>query len=276
MNIKHYNVHPAVYFFVAALLMAYFFPREAKFKYQFYEGKPWKYGLLTASTNFPIYKTDSEVKEEQDSVMKKFQPYYRVHSKVETSEIDKLRADYNQKLNQKVNATYMRYIEDMLRQLYDKGIVSPQDLEEMKEKQYTNVNLLQNNVSFSHYVSDFFTVKTAYEFIINNCPAKLNKSLLQSCDINNYLTENVTYDRRGMPVENSFMQYKIPTRQDIGHISVAFESSYEETGPYGAKSIGEVVINTPLPALADAVYNATGKRFCELPITPEQIAMAAK
>ena len=194
MNIKHYNVHPAVYFFVAALLMAYFFPREAKFKYQFYEGKPWKYGLLTASTNFPIYKTDSEVKEEQDSVMKKFQPYYRVHSKVETSEIDKLRADYNQKLNQKVNATYMRYIEDMLRQLYDKGIVSPQDLEEMKEKQYTNVNLLQNNVSFSHYVSDFFTVKTAYEFIINNCPAKLNKSLLQSCDINNYLTENVTYD----------------------------------------------------------------------------------
>ena len=90
------------------------------------------------------------------------------------------------------------------------------------------------------------------------------------------LTENVTYDRRGMPVENSFMQYKIPTRRDIGHISVAFESSYEETGPYGAKSIGEVVINTPLPAIADAVYNATGKRFCELPITPEQIAMAAK
>ena len=90
------------------------------------------------------------------------------------------------------------------------------------------------------------------------------------------LTENITYDRRGMPAENSLMQYKIPTRQDIGRISVEFEASYEETGPYGAKSIGEVVINTPLPAIADAVYNATGKRFCELPITPEQIAMAAK
>ena len=90
------------------------------------------------------------------------------------------------------------------------------------------------------------------------------------------LTENITYDRRGMPAENSLMQYKIPTRQDIGRISVEFEASYEETGPYGAKSIGEVVINTPLPAIADAVYNATGKRFRELPITPEQIAMAAK
>ena len=90
------------------------------------------------------------------------------------------------------------------------------------------------------------------------------------------LTENITYDRRGMPAENSLMQYKIPTRQDIGRISVEFEASYEETGPYGAKSVGEVVINTPLPAIADAVYNATGKRFRELPITPEQIAMAAK
>ena len=66
------------------------------------------------------------------------------------------------------------------------------------------------------------------------------------------LTENITYDRRGMPAENSLMQYKIPTRQDIGRISVEFEASYEETGPYGAKSIGEVVINTPLPAIADA------------------------
>ena len=90
------------------------------------------------------------------------------------------------------------------------------------------------------------------------------------------LTENITYDRRGMPAENSLMQYKIPTRQDVGRISVAFEPSYEATGPYGAKSIGEVVINTPLPAIADAVYNATGKRFYELPIRPEQIAMAAK
>ena len=62
----------------------------------------------------------------------------------------------------------------------------------------------------------------------------------------------------------------------FGSLAGGFEASYEETGPYGAKSIGEVVINTPLPAIADAVYNATGKRFCELPITPEQIAMAAK
>ena len=88
------------------------------------------------------------------------------------------------------------------------------------------------------------------------------------------LTENVTYDGRGYPLENSLMQYKIPTRVDFGKIRVEFESSYEPNGPFGAKSIGEVVINTPLPAISDAIYNAIGTRFYELPITPEQIAMA--
>ena len=89
------------------------------------------------------------------------------------------------------------------------------------------------------------------------------------------LTESITYDDRGYPMENSLFQYKIPARVDIGKIRVEFENSYEGEGPFGAKSIGEVVINTPLPAISDAIRNAVGKRFYELPITPEKIAMAA-
>lgn len=88
------------------------------------------------------------------------------------------------------------------------------------------------------------------------------------------LLEDITYNDKGYPIQNSLMQYKIPTRQDIGHIQVEFDCSYERSGPFGAKSIGEIVINTPLPSIADAVYNATGKRFYELPITAEQVAMA--
>ena len=82
------------------------------------------------------------------------------------------------------------------------------------------------------------------------------------------LTENITYDKNGYPEENSLFQYKIPARTDVGKIKVEFESSYEPNGPFGAKSIGEVVINTPLPAISDAIYNAIGTRFYELPITP--------
>ena len=89
------------------------------------------------------------------------------------------------------------------------------------------------------------------------------------------LTESVSLADRGYPMENSLFQYKIPARVDIGKIRVEFENSYEGEGPFGAKSIGEVGINTPLPAISDAIRNAVGKRFYELPITPEKIAMAA-
>ena len=86
------------------------------------------------------------------------------------------------------------------------------------------------------------------------------------------MSENITYDEKGKLYESSFLQYKIPSRMDIGHINVEFESSYENAGPFGAKSIGEVVINTPLPAVTDALSHAAGKRFYELPITPQQVA----
>ena len=91
--------------------------------------------------------------------------------------------------------------------------------------------------------------------------------------IGHTLMEDVQYDRSGRPVESSFLQYKIPTRLDMGHLRVEFEHSHEPTGPFGAKSIGEIVINTPAPALTHAIYRATGIWHRELPITPEQIAM---
>ena len=92
--------------------------------------------------------------------------------------------------------------------------------------------------------------------------------------IGHTLMENVQYDTNGKPVESSFLQYKIPTRLDMGHLRVEFENSYEPTGPFGAKSIGEIVINTPAPALTHAIYRATGVWHREIPITPEQIAMS--
>lgn len=92
--------------------------------------------------------------------------------------------------------------------------------------------------------------------------------------IGHTLFENITYDETGKPVESNFMQYKIPTRLDMGHLQVEFENSYEPTGPFGAKSIGEIVINTPAPAIAHAIYRATGVWHRELPITPEKILMS--
>ena len=85
------------------------------------------------------------------------------------------------------------------------------------------------------------------------------------------LYEDVVYNEKGKNFSNSLMQYKIPTRLDVGTIRVEFESSYEPTGPFGAKSIGEIVINTPSPAISNAIQNATGVIIRELPMTAEKI-----
>ena len=87
------------------------------------------------------------------------------------------------------------------------------------------------------------------------------------------LYENVTYNANGKITEGDFMQYKIPPRQDVGNIHVEFETSYEPSGPFGVKSIGEIVINTPAPALAHAIYRATGVWHRTVPFTPEKILM---
>ena len=91
--------------------------------------------------------------------------------------------------------------------------------------------------------------------------------------IGHTLMEDVQYDHNGRPIGSSFLQYKVPTRLDMGHLRVEFEHSYEPTGPFGAKSIGEIVINTPAPALTHAIYRATGVWHREIPISPERIAL---
>lgn len=88
------------------------------------------------------------------------------------------------------------------------------------------------------------------------------------------LYENVHYDEHGQFANHSFMTYRIPTRQDIGEIKVEFQESYEPTGPFGTKSIGEVVINTPDPAINNALMNGMGICLYQLPMTQEDIYFA--
>jgi hypothetical protein len=186
MEQKKNYILTVLLFLITTLLIAYFFPREGLFRYQFHEGKPWRYGLLTAPQDFPIYKSNEDVQAEKDSILKNFAPYYRLDNGILDLQKDKLRESYNQEFSKSVPAEYMQYIERGFTELYKKGIIAASELEKLQKEDVKQVNLLENNVAKLYYISDFFTVKTAYEFIINNTPATLNKSVLQSCNINNY------------------------------------------------------------------------------------------
>ena len=123
----------------------------------------------------------------------------------------------------------------------------------------------------THVVNYYASVDCGTPINPNLAKVQTEGGLLQGIGMT--LMENVTYSPKGRIYENSFMQYKVPCREDIGHVHVDFACSYEDSSAFGAKSIGELVINTPGPAIADAIYQATGHRFFVLPITPEKIAM---
>ena len=195
MKFKYYTIPTAVFFVVTAIVIAYFFPREGKFRYQFYEGKPWVYGLLTAPGDFPIYKTDEEIKAEKDSVLNYFEPYYRMNPAIETEMVKSFRDIYFAHTNERITPVYIQYLERSLIQLYKNGIISLQEMADLKNGDRSTIKLLENNTSRSSYVSDLFTVRTAYEFILNNAPANLNKDILRTLNINNYLSENLSYDK---------------------------------------------------------------------------------
>ena len=88
--------------------------------------------------------------------------------------------------------------------------------------------------------------------------------------------EDVIYDKKGNLVSNNFLNYHIPTHKDIPNLISEFADSYEPTGPFGAKSVGEIGIDTPPAVICNAVYNAVGVRINTLPITPEKILKAMK
>ncbi|MDR2918629.1 MAG: HDIG domain-containing protein [Tannerella sp.] len=196
MKSRKTTIQSIAYFIITAMLIAYFFPREGKFRYQFFEGKPWKYGLLTAPVDVPIYKTEDELNAEKDTIRKRFEPYYRVNSDVKNIQIEKLNTDFKPSATQKPGSVaYVRYINTQLSKIYDKGILLPSDIEELKQKEQTRIYILKNNLSELKNIKDFYSTKSAYEEIIDKTPLTLDKEVLKSYNINNYLVENITYDK---------------------------------------------------------------------------------
>ena len=181
-----------LYFVVTAAVIAYFFPREGKFRYQFHEGKPWRYGLLTAPSDFPIYKTDEELKAERDSLRSRFKPYFRVDERVTQQALGKLKNDYVEQHT--MSTPIWQYLTKKLSTLYTDGIVSAQDMERMTTERHTRVRLIKNSVSTQAEIKRFHSEKSAYELIINEAPESIDRGELRASNFDKYLLPNVTYD----------------------------------------------------------------------------------
>ncbi len=188
-------IYKSLIFIATVSVIVYFLPNEGKFNYQFDINKPWKYGLLQASFDFPIYKNDIQVQKEQDSILADYQPYFQIDKEAEKNVLSKLREDYNKTLRHSLPGTdYVRYIERTLKALYEDGIIAGNDLKRMEEDSIIAIRLVDKNVATSRFIDQLYTVKEAYEYLLNADTAHYKKKILQQCSLNDYITPNLVYD----------------------------------------------------------------------------------
>lgn len=179
---------------VSVVTLIYFLPRESKFGYVYELNKPWHYPQLIASYDFVIYKTDDEVKRERDSVVRQFVPYYRVDSLVAEKQIAALRKDFYAGKFRGVPVYYLPRLVENLRQIYGRGILDVSDYEGFLKGDSHVLRLIRGQEATTGEVENFFTIRTAYDYLLNRDKGALSQEALRECNLNDYLAVNVKND----------------------------------------------------------------------------------
>ncbi len=179
---------------VSVVTLIYFLPRESKFGYVYELNKPWHYPQLIASYDFVIYKTDDEVKRERDSVVRQFVPYYRVDSLVAENQIAALRKDFYAGKFRGVPVYYLPRLVENMRQIYARGILDVSDYEGFLKGDSRVLRLIRGQEATTGEVENFFTIRTAYDYLLNRDKGALSQESLRGCNLNDYLAVNVKND----------------------------------------------------------------------------------
>lgn len=179
---------------VSVVTLIYFLPRESKFGYVYELNKPWHYPQLIASYDFVIYKTDDEVKRERDSVVRQFVPYYRVDSLVAEKQIAALRKDFYAGKFRGVPVYYLPRLVENLRHVYARGILDVSDYEGFLKSDSHVLRLIRGQEATTGEVENFFTIRTAYDYLLNRDRGALSQESLRGCNLNDYLAVNVKND----------------------------------------------------------------------------------
>lgn len=195
-------------FVIAVLLVTYLFPRQGSFKYSFNEGRPWQYGLLMAPFDFPIYKTSEQLQAEQDSLLQYYEPYFETDDNVQKNALADFDADVN--LKERLSglpADYKLYIRKKLLEVYDEGIMRSEDYDRIAASVTGGLRLKEGNMAESRNIESFFTIRSAYEKVLDDFPESMDIDLLRSADINDYIRENIIFDAAtSEKAENEFIQ----------------------------------------------------------------------
>lgn len=179
---------------VVVLLLVYFLPRETKFGYEYEQGRPWRYNSLIATFDFPVYKTPDEVKAERDSALSQFQPFYTEDVQIAQRQIAAFETAWRAGRFGDVPAHCLNHVDKMLRGVYEAGIVPSADLSQMAKERTPGVRVVEGTEAVTRPITELYSTRSAYEYIVYADTINFPRELLASCNINEYLSPNLSID----------------------------------------------------------------------------------
>ena len=179
---------------VTTAIIVWLMPRNSTTNFKIERGKPWIYTELSAPFDFPIYKSDDVVKAERDSMMRQYEPYFIMNSEIAGKHIRQFYKDYNKGIPG-LTDDYLSIVANRLRELYGKGIMNNTDFTRLHQDSSRMIRIINGKDAASAAVSDLFSVASAYEQIFQDESLAKHKDILQKCNLNDYISSNLTYDK---------------------------------------------------------------------------------
>lgn len=194
---------------ITVLLIVWALPRNESKQFRYDIGKPWMYGSFIAKFDFPIYKTDEAIKEQEDSLLETYQPYYNYDPAVEKKQVSKFLADYQNGIPG-LPHNYVRLIADRLHRLYQAGIMDTPEYNEAYRDSTSQVRLVSGNNAQSISLACVYSTLSAYEQLFIDEQIAMQRPILQRCNLNNYIEPNLIYDKGKSETERNDLLSSIP------------------------------------------------------------------
>ncbi|MBP3227210.1 MAG: HDIG domain-containing protein [Bacteroidaceae bacterium] len=182
-------------FILSVLLLTLILPRAESVGYFYTLGEPWRYASLYAAEQFPVYKTADELKAEQDGASAQVQPYFALDSTVAARQVAAFRADYAAGKFAGVPPGYAAHIADALTRLYEAGVMSMADAENLAKFSPTHIRIVRGNEAESREAATVYSIRTAYDEVMKTDTAQFRREVMAACNIPDYLLPNITLDQ---------------------------------------------------------------------------------
>ena len=194
---------------ITVAIIVWMMPRSSQNNFKIEKGRPWIYNDLKAPFDFPIYKSDEAVKAERDSLMKQYEPYYILNSDVVGKQLRQFSKDYSNGIPG-LNNDYLSIISNRIRRLYDQGIMSNSDYAKIGKDTTKYLRIVNGKHATSIQVSKVYSVVSAYEQIFEDEVLAAHRDILQKCNLNDYITPNLKYDKERSEASLNDLQNSIP------------------------------------------------------------------